>query len=213
MKISIKKKKLTFFAIVIMVVIFLGNLLVSTEYNLPAIFISGGGNLVDYLGINKKEVFENYQLYRLITYGFTQSSVIHLLANISALWFVGGFFEEKIGKLRGVIIFIIGLILPGCLIGIIFPDGLHYGASPAIFAFIGVLVNLALRNKELWRTYKEQIGAGYVVGYFFLSNVLGAVTFIFHLSGFCTGLLLGFIIKAEDGILIVYSKEDINETD
>ena len=170
---NIDKKKLTFISIIIMIIIFLGNLFVSTEYNLAAIFLSGGGNLVDYLGITKNDVFESWQLYRLITYGFTQSSIIHLLANITALWFVGGFFESNIGRLKGVILYLIGLILPGCLLIVIYPNSLNYGASPAIFAYIGVLVNWALREKSLWRKYKEQIGAGYVAGYFFLSNVIG----------------------------------------
>ena len=180
---------------VIMIIIFLANLLASTEYNVSAIFISGGGNLVDYLGVKKVEVFENYQFYRLITYGFTQSSVIHLLANIAALWFVGGFFEKHVGRIKLVIIFVIGLIIPGCLLAHFYPDGLHYGASPAIFACIGVLVNWALREKDLWKTYRAQIGVGYVVGYFFLSNVIGVTTCIFHLLGFFTGMLLGFIIR------------------
>ena len=192
---KIGKKKLTCISIVIMIIIFLANLLASTEYNVSAIFISGGGNLMDHLGVKKVEVFENYQFYRLITYGFTQSSVIHLVANIAALWFVGGFFENNVGRIKLVIIFIIGLIIPGCLLALIYPDGLHYGASPAIFACIGVLVNWALREKDLWKTYREQTGAGYVVSYFFLGNVLGVTTLVFHLLGFFTGILLGFIIR------------------
>ena len=63
-----------------------------------------------------------------------QSSVIHLLSNIAALWFVGGFFENYVGRIKLVIIFVIGLIIPGCLLALIYPDGLHYGASPAIVA-------------------------------------------------------------------------------
>ena len=53
---KIEKKKLTCVSIVIMIIIFLGNLFASTEYNVSAIFLSGGGNLVDYLGIKKDEV-------------------------------------------------------------------------------------------------------------------------------------------------------------
>lgn len=193
--IKIEKKKLTCISIVIMLIVFLANLFASTEYNVPAIFLSGGGKLVDYLGVKKDAVFDNFQFYRLITYGFTQSSVLHLAANIVALWFVGGYFENYVGRIKLVIIFAVGLILPGCFLALLYPDGLHYGVSPAIFACIGVLVNWALREKDLWKLYRKQTGVGYVVGYFFLSNILGVVTLIFHLWGFLTGILLGFLIR------------------
>lgn len=192
---EMKQKKLTCIAIISMVIIFLANLLASTEYNLSAVFLTGGGNLVNYLGVSKTTVFEQYQLYRLITYGFTQASVIHLLANSIALWFVGGFFEKYVGKTKLIIIFLVGLIIPGSGLAFLFPEGLHYGASPAIFALIGVLVSWALREKDLWKTYRAQMGFGYVVGYFFLGNILGVATLVFHLLGFGTGLLSGLVLK------------------
>ena len=193
------KAQLTSISIVIMIIIFIANLLASTEYNVPAIFLTGGGNLVDYLGVKKDYVFEGHQFYRLITYGFTQASVIHLLANIAALWAVGGFFENYVGRIKLAVIFVIGLIIPGCILALIYPDGLHYGASPAIFAFMGVLVNWAMRDKDLWKTYREQPGFGYVVGYFFLSDLMGLRTIIFHLLGLFTGVLLGFLIRNKRG--------------
>lgn len=194
---KIGKKKLTFISIVIMIIVFLANVLASTEYNVLWIILSGGGNLMDDLGIEKNAIFEKYQLYRLLTYGFTQSSIIHLVVNVVALWIAGGFFENNVGRIKLLAIFVIGLILPGCILVLIFPNDLYYGASPAVFAYIGVLVHWALREKDLWKTYRAQKGFGYVVGYFFLSNVLGVATLVFHMLGFLTGILLGFLIRRQ----------------
>ena len=77
----------------------------------------------------------------------------------------------------------------------VIPSGYHYGASPAIFACIGVLANWLVKNRELWDEYKLQKGFYYLMGYFVLSNMLGVSTLIFHFMGFVVGFLLGFMVK------------------
>ena len=77
----------------------------------------------------------------------------------------------------------------------LYPSGHHYGASPAIFACIGVLANWLVKNRELWDEYKLQKGFYYLMGYFVLSNMLGVPTLIFHFMGFVVGFLLGFMVK------------------
>lgn len=38
-------------------------------------------DIIDYLGVSYATVFEDFQVYRLITYGYTQTAIWHLLAN------------------------------------------------------------------------------------------------------------------------------------
>ena len=188
---------LTAVFIIIMIAIFIVNLVISTQCNRFWVALSGGGYLTEYLQLAKDALYENRQFYRLITYGFLQTSIIHLLANIIALWYIGGLFEESIGRLRFLLILAIGLIIPGILLLVIYPNAHIYGASPAIYACIGILVNWAFRRKELWQYLRRQKGYGFVAGYFVLGNIPGICTLVFHLLGFIAGLLLGFVISDE----------------
>ncbi len=183
---------LTTFFIIIMIAVFLINLLISSQCNRFWVAISGGGNLTEYMQLSREDVFGKMQLYRLATYGFLQTSIIHLLANIIALWYIGGFFEEYVGRLKYIIVFTLGLIIPGILLLLIYPNAHIYGASPAIYTCIGMLVNQALRHKDLSRLFKCQSGYRYIVGYFFLGNLPGVCTLVFHFLGFVVGLILGF---------------------
>ena len=182
-------------AIVVMCIIFLMNLILSREYNLLWILISGGGNIINHLGASYKSVFNDFQLYRLVTYGYTQTAIWHLLTNIFGLWYVGRYLEKRIGLIRTVLVYHIGLIIAGIAIFVFYPNSFNYGASPAIFACLGVLVNWLMRDRTKWNEYKIQKGFYFLLYYFVLSNFLGICTFVIHLLGFCTGLLLGFVVE------------------
>lgn len=181
MKIATKTYSFRHAAIIIMCIIFLMNLILSSEYNLLWILLSGGGNIIDYLGESYKTVFSNFQLYRLITYGYTQTAIWHLLANVFGLWYVGIYLEKRIGIMQLVLVYHIGLIIAGITIFVFYPNSFNYGASPAIFACLGVLVNWLIRNRTIWNEYKTQKGFHFLLYYFVLSNFLGICTFVIHL--------------------------------
>lgn len=105
------------------------------------------------------------------------------------------YLEKKIGSMKIILIYHLGLIVAGSAMLIVMPNSFNYGASPAIFACLGVLVNWFIRKRKLWSEYKSQRGFRFLLYYFLLSNFLGVSMAIIHLLGFCTGLLFGFIIK------------------
>lgn len=195
MQINAKTNKFAQIAIFIMSIIFLMNLVLSRDCNLFWIVLSGGGHIVDYLGETYIAVFEDFQVYRLITYGYTQTAIWHLLANILSLWYIGMYLEKRIGIIQLIFVYHIGLVIAGAAIFIFYPDSFNYGASPAIFSCFGVLANWLIREKNLWNEYKTQKGFYFLLCYFVLSNFLGIATFVIHLLGFCIGFFLGFIVK------------------
>ena len=195
MKIATKTYRFSPIAIVIMCTIFIINLILSKDCNLLWILLSGGGNIVDYLGESYTTVFKDFQLYRLITYGYTQTAIWHLLANALGLWYVGLYLEKKINIIRFMLIYHMGLVIAGTAILFFYPNSFNYGASPAIFACLGILANWLMRKRDLWNEYKSQKGFYFLLYYFVLSNFLGMRTLLFHLFGFCTGFLLGFVMK------------------
>lgn len=192
---KIKSYRFSQVAIVIMSIIFIWNLFLSRDCNLLWVILSGGGEIIDYLGASYKTVFEDLQLYRLVTYGYTQTAIGHLLANAFALWYVGMYLEKKIGGMKFILIYHLGAIVAGSAMLIIMPNSFNYGASPAIFACLGVLANWLIRKRKLWDEYKSQRGFQYLLCYFVLSNFLGISTALIHLLGLSTGFFLGFIRK------------------
>lgn len=198
MKIVAKTYRFSQIAIVIMCTIFIINLILSRDCNLLWILLSGGGNIVDYLGESYTTVFKDFQLYRLITYGYTQTAIWHLLANALGLWYIGLYLEKKIGIIRFVFVYHIGLVIAGAAILVFYPNSFNYGASPAIFACLGILANWLIRKRDLWKEYKSQEGFYFLLYYFVLSNVLGMRTLLFHFFGFCIGFLLGFVMKENE---------------
>ena len=93
-----KLHRFTQITIVVMSIIFILNIFLSRACNLFWVILSGGGEIVDYFGASYKTVFADLQIYRLVTYGYTQTAIWHLLANIFALWYVGMYLEKKIGN-------------------------------------------------------------------------------------------------------------------
>jgi len=194
MKLITKTNRFGQIAIFIMSIIFIMNFFLS-KCSLFWIFLSGGGIVVDYLGESYETVFGNFQLYRLITYGYTQTAIWHLLANVFGLWYVSLYLEKKIGTIRFMLVYHTGLIVAGALLLIFYPDSFNYGSSPAIFACFGILANWLTRNKGLWVEYKSQKGFYFLVCYLILSNILGVRTLVFHVLGLVVGFLLGFVVK------------------
>ncbi len=192
---KMKANRFSQIAIAVMIIIFVLNFFLSSDCNLLWVFLSGGGTVVEYTGESYATVFNNFQLYRLITYGYTQTAVLHLLANILGLWYVSLYLEEKIGTIRFILVYHIGLIIAGAIFLVIYPDSFHYGASPAIFACLGMLANWVIRDRELWVEYKSQKGFYFLIYYLILSNISGLCTLVFHFLGFAAGFLLGYVIK------------------
>lgn len=194
----IKSYCFTHITLAVMITIFIINLVLSREYNLLWILLSGGGNIIDYLGESYETVFRDFQIYRLLTYGYSHAAIWHLLANVFGLWYIGSYLEKKIGIGKFICVYHIGLIVPGVFFLFIYPNSFHYGASPAIFACLGILCNLAMRKKISWSEYKSQRGFSYLFCYLVLSNILGLPTLLFHFMGLVTGFLLGFIVKVKE---------------
>ncbi len=140
-----------------MSIIFIINLILSRDFNLLWIVLSGGGYIVDYLGASYTTVFEEFQVYRLITCGYTQMAIWYLLANVFGLWYVGKYLEKRIGSIQFVPVFHIGLVVAGVTILGFCPDGFNYGVSPAIFTCLGILANWLIRNRSLWYRFSSGI--------------------------------------------------------
>ena len=153
----------------------------------------GGGRLANSLGVSYETVFEKFQLYRLLTYGYVQTAVWHLLANGFAFWSVGRYLEKRICTGLLLLVYHTSLAAAGAFIFLFYPNSFNYGASPAIFSCFGLLTHWLVRDKALWRAYRTQKGFVYCVLFFVFSNFLGLASLVIHFLGFATGFLFGFL--------------------
>lgn len=96
-------------------------------------------------------ILENKENYRFFTAMFLHFGVEHLFSNMLTLIFLGDMLEKMIGKVRFLLIYILGG-LAGNILSLAreIAKGefaLSAGASGAIFAVLGALVFLVLRHR------------------------------------------------------------------
>ena len=179
----------------IAVSLFLLNLIMSRDYNTVMIILTGGGKLIDHLGASHDSLFKEFQLYRSITYGYLHPAIWHLAVNALALWYTGLYLEKVLSKAVILFVYHAGLVISCVAFVLIFPGEYMYGASPAIFCCLGMMTIWLIKDRSVSEEYKRIRGNRYLLGYMIISNFVGLGTFVIHLAGFCTGLLLGLFVK------------------
>ncbi|MDO4322995.1 MAG: rhomboid family intramembrane serine protease [Lachnospiraceae bacterium] len=102
-------------------------------------------------------IAEGKEYYRLVTCMFLHFGAEHLFYNMLVLIFLGDVLEKEVGKLRYVLIYFAGGIA-GNIVSVWFEYraekfAVSAGASGAIFAVIGALVWIVIRNKGRLEDY------------------------------------------------------------
>ena len=143
-----------------------------------------------WLGLNIY-FFKNELYYQVLSSMFTHGSVMHIVMNMFVLWQFGNLLEVYIGKIKFLIVYILGGILTS--IGTLgymyyFGDWVNVvGASGAISVLFGYI---ALRDSR-----QRMNIVTWVMLMSFVPLLLGVpIAWYSHLIGFVLGFLLGFII-------------------
>lgn len=97
-------------------------------------------------------VMEYGEYYRLFTCMFLHFGVQHLFYNMLLLIFVGDMLEKAVGKVRYLLIYLGGGLLGNLLSMVVSMQtgkfAVSAGASGAIFAVVGALACLVVRNRD-----------------------------------------------------------------
>ena len=187
---ELKKSPVTWTFIIINVLVFL------------AMELTGGSNdisnMVRWGASFAPLIQEQGQYYRLFTCMFLHFGLEHLGYNMLILYFVGGHLERAIGKVRFLLIYIIGGM--GASICSYYADVLHQnavvsaGASGAIFATLGGLIWILILNRgrlEEISLKKLLLMALLCLYYGFIST---GVDNNAHIGGFVLGFLLAILM-------------------
>ncbi|XP_057457616.1 RHOMBOID-like protein 5 [Lotus japonicus] len=154
-----------------------------------------------YLGALEKDlVVDENEGWRFISCMFLHAGVVHLLANMFSLLFIGVRLEKEFGFVRiGFLYMLSGF--GGSLLSILHlresstPNTVSVGASGALFGLLGAMLSELLTN---WSIYANKcaaltsmlviIGLNLAVG--FLPHVDNSA----HIGGFLAGFFLGFVL-------------------
>lgn len=138
--------------------------------------------------------------WRFLTAGFLHGGVLHIAMNMWALWAVGGFLEQSLGRVRYLALFLLSVI--GGQVGVLLlasPTSESWfigvlGASGGIFGLFAAIVFELRRLGGNAQSMLVVIGINLVFGL-----VFSGISWQAHVGGLVTGAILGFIYSRTAG--------------
>ncbi|XP_020519383.1 RHOMBOID-like protein 1 isoform X2 [Amborella trichopoda] len=159
-------------------------------------FLGPSSTTLDFMGALdwKKVVFE-HEWWRLFACIWLHAGVVHIVANMFSLLFIGVRLEEEFGFVRiGALYFLSGFggSLLSCLS---FQQNISVGASGALFGLLGAMLSELFTN---WTIYANKCAALLTLMFIITINLaVGIDPHIdnsAHIGGFISGFLLGFVL-------------------
>nr|AIY60756.1 rhomboid protein Alipl7598 [Alisma plantago-aquatica] len=145
--------------------------------------------------LERSRIVDGHQGWRLLTATWLHAGLIHLLANMLSLVFIGIRLEQQFGFVRIGIIYLLSGFGGSVLSGLFLRNSISVGASSALFGLLGAMLSELLTN---WNLYCNKAAAVTTLLVVILINLaVGIVPHVdnfAHIGGFLVGFLLGFII-------------------
>jgi membrane associated rhomboid family serine protease len=155
----------------------------------------------------------------LITSQFLHGGWLHLLGNLLFLWIFGNNVEDRLGRLRFLLFYLVGGAIAGLTQVAIDPESTipTIGASGAIAATLGAYVVLFPRARITSLVFLGffyqliDVPAVVVLVFWFLLQLIdgiaslgvtdagGGVAFFAHIGGFVFGALVGLVVRSVGG--------------
>lgn len=138
------------------------------------------------------------QWYRLITCTFLHSGIGHLVNNMLLLVCLGSYLERSIGKVKYLVFyFVTGLIGSMASMGwMIFSGDIAWsvGASGVVFAVIGALLWMIIRNRGRFQDLSISRFVIMIVLSLYYGFSSAGVDNAAHVGGLIAGFLLGILL-------------------
>lgn len=164
-------------------------------------FISFHGDDLVRWGANYGPMTKDGQWWRLLTSTFLHGGLMHLLANMYGLMFVGIFLEPVMGKWKYLALYL-GTGILASLTSLWWHDQtVSVGASGAIFGLYGVFLALLQRKifpPEMSKAF--MMSTLIFVGFNLLMGLTGGIDNAAHIGGLISGFLLGFFVHPQNSM-------------
>lgn len=133
--------------------------------------------------------------WRLVTCIWLHAGVVHLLANMLSLVFIGIRLEQQFGFLRVAAIYLFSGFGGSILSSLFIRNSISVGASGALFGLLGAMLSELITN---WTIYSNKAAALLTLVVITAINlavgILPHVDNFAHIGGFLTGFFLGFVL-------------------
>ncbi|KAK4283153.1 hypothetical protein QN277_000137 [Acacia crassicarpa] len=140
-------------------------------------------------------VVKGHEGWRLVSCIWLHAGVIHLVANMLSLVFIGIRLEQQFGFVKIGIIYLLSGFGGSVLSCLFIRNNISVGASGALFGLLGAMLSELITN---WTIYTNKVAALLTLVVIIVINlgigILPHVDNFAHIGGFMTGLLLGFIL-------------------
>ncbi|CAA2977734.1 RHOMBOID-like protein 2 [Olea europaea var. sylvestris] len=145
--------------------------------------------------LNWTKVVQQHQEWRLVSCMWLHAGIIHLLANMLSLIFIGIRLEQHFGFVRIGTIYLLSGFGGSILSSLFIQNYISVGASGALFGLLGAMLSELITN---WTIYTNKIAALLtllvIVAINLAVGILPHVDNFAHIGGFLTGFLLGFVL-------------------
>ncbi|MCI6846684.1 MAG: rhomboid family intramembrane serine protease [Erysipelotrichaceae bacterium] len=171
---------------VVCTVLFLITLFLSSKYDIDTALIMMGAQYNTFtLGL--------HQVYRLVLNGFLHGSIMHLVFNLMAFYYVGIGVERRLKTKKYLILLLSGIVFSSLSAGIISANTITIGLSGAIYCifvyYIFSLVNSGFINvRQLMPTILLNL----------MLNFIPGVSWQGHLGGAVCGCLFYYLFNNKD---------------
>ena len=143
-------------------------------------------------------IIEGGEYYRLFTCMFLHFGIEHLLNNMLVLFVLGSRLERVIGKIKFLIIYIVGGLLGNVISVLIELKSMDFavsaGASGAVFAVMGAMIYIVIRNKG----WLGDLSARQILVMAFFSLYYGftstGVDNTAHVAGLVCGMMISILL-------------------
>ena len=158
-------------------------------------FISFKGQDLLNWGANYGPLIKNGEWWRLLTSTFLHGGLIHLIANMYGLLFVGIFLEPLLGRKKYLTVYLLTGILAS-VTSILWYDAIvSVGASGAIFGLYGIFLALLLTKvypPDFTKAFL--ISTAIFIGYNLLMGLTGGIDNAAHIGGLLSGFAIGLVL-------------------
>jgi rhomboid protease GluP len=147
-------------------------------------------------GANYRPYTTNGQWWRLLTNIFLHGGLMHVVANMYGLLFVGIFLEPRLGRLRYTLVYLVTGIIASATSLWWHADTVSIGASGAIFGLYGISLAMML-TKVVPGTHSKLLFVSIIVfaGYnLFMGFISSGTDNAAHIGGLVSGFIIGLLL-------------------
>ncbi len=144
----------------------------------------------------KTAILAFYEVYRLLTCGFLHINFVHFLMNMFSLINVGVLCERIFDKKKFYLILFASIIGGSCFIFAFEGNQLTVGISGGIYGLLGAIVvymvkTKLIQNQQIAKNLFQTLLVNVLI------NLLPNVSFMGHLGGFITGVMISLALLSD----------------